>query len=280
MLQTVLGFDAAAIASAFLVSPAAMSQRLVRAKSKIREAASPFARRNAKTWPSACLLRRTRSMPPMPRLVRSGGHRCLRARNGGRSDLAGTAGGDAAAAGSRSAGVACVDASTPMPAAPRAAMPMVSSCPCWNRIRADGRGDDDRSRDAAPRRRAGRHRALSIGSRRCSPAHAMRALKGEADLAAIVTLYDALWTMTGSAVIAINRAVAIAETEGAQAGLAALEQPLDFKAPVAISTHWSARAHLLAKTGAVGEAASPMTRPSALRSSRHPPLPAGPAKRA
>jgi RNA polymerase sigma-70 factor (ECF subfamily) len=38
MLQAVLGFDAATIASAFLVAPAAMSQRLVRAKAKIREA--------------------------------------------------------------------------------------------------------------------------------------------------------------------------------------------------------------------------------------------------
>lgn len=38
MLQTVLGFDAAAIASAFLVAPATMGQRLVRAKRRIREA--------------------------------------------------------------------------------------------------------------------------------------------------------------------------------------------------------------------------------------------------
>lgn len=43
MLQTVLGLDAARIASAFLLSPAAMNGRLVRAKRKIKAAAIPFA---------------------------------------------------------------------------------------------------------------------------------------------------------------------------------------------------------------------------------------------
>jgi RNA polymerase sigma-70 factor (ECF subfamily) len=42
MLQTVLGLDAARIASAFLVQPSAMGQRLARAKAKIRDADIPF----------------------------------------------------------------------------------------------------------------------------------------------------------------------------------------------------------------------------------------------
>src|SRR6202790_1082540 len=42
VLQVILGLDAASIASAFLMSPTAMGKRLVRAKSKIREAAIPF----------------------------------------------------------------------------------------------------------------------------------------------------------------------------------------------------------------------------------------------
>ena len=42
MLQTVLGLDAKSISQVFMVSPAALSKRLVRAKSKIRDARIPF----------------------------------------------------------------------------------------------------------------------------------------------------------------------------------------------------------------------------------------------
>jgi len=42
MLQAVLGLEAARIASAFLVAPAAMAQRLVRAKARLRESGARF----------------------------------------------------------------------------------------------------------------------------------------------------------------------------------------------------------------------------------------------
>ena len=42
MLQVVVGLDAKTIASAFLMSPAAMGKRLVRAQDKIRQAGIPF----------------------------------------------------------------------------------------------------------------------------------------------------------------------------------------------------------------------------------------------
>jgi RNA polymerase sigma-70 factor (ECF subfamily) len=49
-------------------------------------------------------------------------------------------------------------------------------------------------------------------------AHVLRRRTGRSDWNAVERLYDALLALTGSPVVAINRAIAIAETRGPAAG--------------------------------------------------------------
>jgi RNA polymerase sigma-70 factor (ECF subfamily) len=90
-------------------------------------------------------------------------------------------------------------------------------------------------------------------------AHAARRLSGRTDWAAIVELYGALLALTGSVVVAINRAVALAEhltgPRGAAAGLAALDALKGDRQLAEYQPYWAARAALLARTGAAQAAA-------------------------
>src|SRR5712691_4709615 len=85
-------------------------------------------------------------------------------------------------------------------------------------------------------------------------AHVVRRRTGQADWTAIERLYDALMALTGSPVVAINRAIAVAQTRGPAAGLAALDLLTDDARLADYQPYWAARAGLLAQTGAVDAA--------------------------
>jgi RNA polymerase sigma-70 factor (ECF subfamily) len=72
--------------------------------------------------------------------------------------------------------------------------------------------------------------------------------------------------LTGSPVVAINRAVALAETEGAAAGLAQLDALADDARLAGYQPYWAARATLLARTGDTATAASAYDRAIGLES--------------
>jgi RNA polymerase sigma-70 factor (ECF subfamily) len=85
-------------------------------------------------------------------------------------------------------------------------------------------------------------------------AHVHRRRTGVANWAALVKLYDALLALSGSPVVAINRAVAIAELHGASAGLEAMQELAGDIRLNEYQPYWAARAELLAKAGAQAEA--------------------------
>ena len=97
-------------------------------------------------------------------------------------------------------------------------------------------------------------------------AHAVRRSAGRADWVAIKRLYDALEEITGSPVVAINRAVALAETRGPTAGLAALDSLSDEPRLADYQPYWAARADLLARAGDIAKAADAYERAIGLES--------------
>jgi RNA polymerase sigma-70 factor (ECF subfamily) len=255
ILQTMLGFDAATIASAFLVSPATMGQRLVRAKSKIREAGIPF-RRPERAELSARLDAVLAAI--------------YAAFAEGWSDPAGTE--------TRRRNLAEEGiwlgrlVASLMPEEPETLglLALMLHAEARRAARRNAAGDyvslaeqDPASWDArlieeaeALLTRAGRMAAemSSVGRYQLEAAvqsaHAARRLTGATDWAAIERIYDALLAITDSPVVAINRAIAIAETRGAAVGLANLDTLAHDTRLAEYQPYWAARAGLLARTGA------------------------------
>jgi predicted RNA polymerase sigma factor len=85
-------------------------------------------------------------------------------------------------------------------------------------------------------------------------AHVHRRRTGEANWSSVVQIYDALWRLSGSPVVALNRALAVAEVDGPAAGLASLEAVCADARLREYQPYWAARAELLVRTGARTEA--------------------------
>jgi RNA polymerase sigma-70 factor (ECF subfamily) len=266
ILQTVLGFDAATIASAFLLAPATMGQRLSRAKNKIREAGIPF---------------RVPERAELPARLEAVLAAIYAAFAEGWTDPAGTE--------ARRRNLAeeaiwlgrLVASLMPEPEV-LGLLALMLFAEARRAARRDANGDyvplaeqDTSAWDAlmideaeALLRRAstmstiGRYQLEAA----VQSAHVVRRLSGAADWAAIKKLYDALHALTGSPVIAVNRAVAIGETQGPAAGLAQLDALADDARLADYQPYWAARAGLLARTGNTVGAASAYERAIGLES--------------
>jgi RNA polymerase sigma-70 factor (ECF subfamily) len=90
-------------------------------------------------------------------------------------------------------------------------------------------------------------------------AHTARRLGGLNNWPVIVQLYDHLLVLTRSPVVVLNRAVARAEADGPDAALADLAPIADDKRMLSYQPYWAARGHLLARADRPTEAAEAFT---------------------
>ncbi|HEY1393396.1 MAG TPA: DUF6596 domain-containing protein, partial [Methylibium sp.] len=251
MLQVVLGLDAATIASAFLVAPAAMGQRLARAKTKIRQAGIAF------EVPERGLLReRLDAVLEAIYAAYAEGWSDPQGADARRRNLAEEAIwlGRLAASLLPDEGEALGLLSLMLHAHARRDarrdtagdyVPLAQQDPAlWDSKLID-EAEALLAQANACAEPAGRfHLEAAVQS-----AHAVRRHGGDSDWAAIERLYDALCALTGSPVAALNRAVALSYMRGMAAALSAL-QALEHDTRLAdYQPYWAARAELLARSG-------------------------------
>jgi RNA polymerase sigma-70 factor (ECF subfamily) len=255
MLQAVLGFDANTIASAFLVSPTAMSQRLVRAKSKIRQAGIGF-----RVPGRDELGPRLDAVLEAIYAVYAEGWSDAEGADPQRRNLVE----EAIFLGRLVA--------TLLPQEPEALglLSLMLHAHARRAARRDAEGEyvplaeQDTTRWDAPmiaeseallqaawdRGRVGRYQLEAA----LQSAHNARRTGAAAPWGAIVQIYDALFELTGSPVTALNRAVASAEVDGPAAALRCLDAIATDARLRDYQPFWAARADLLARCGDKGAA--------------------------
>jgi RNA polymerase sigma-70 factor, ECF subfamily len=255
MLQAILGLDAARIASAFLMSPAAMGQRLVRAKTKIRQAGIPF------RIPERGELReRLDTVLDAIYAAFAEGWMDAAGTDVARRELAGEA------------IYLCRLVTELLPGEAEAlgllALMLYAEARRQARRNADGEYIALAEQDASlwdqariEEAEAALLRASAMGrigryqlEAAIQSAHVSRRRDGHRNWDDVVKLYDALLALTGSPVAAINRAVAIAEIDGTAAALAAIDAVAADARLAEYQPYWAARAELLGRTGAHREA--------------------------
>jgi len=255
ILQVILGLDAKAIASAFLTSPAAMGKRLVRAKEKIRQAGIPF---------------RVPEREELPGRLDAVLDAVYAAFAEGWTDPGGT---DVARRDLTDEAMFLARLVTellPLEAEALGLLALVLHAQARRRARRGPDGEyvplarqDPDLWDAQMIADAESLllRASALGSigryqleGALQSAHVDRCRTGRANWAEVVRLYDALFALAGSPVVAINRALAIAELHGASAALDAMPQVSADARLAEYQPYWAACAELLAKTAAYGEA--------------------------
>jgi len=255
ILQVVLGLDAKKIASAFLMSPAAMGKRLVRAKDKIRQAGIPFSVPEREELPG-----RLDTVLDAIYAAFAEGWIDAAGTDIARRDLA------------EEAIFLCRLVTELLPAEPEALglLALMLHAEARRHARRNLHGEYVPLAEQDPalwdsqmivEAEALLRRASALGSigrhqleGALQSAHVYRCRTGHANWAEVVQLYDALLALSGSPVVAINRALAIAEMQGAGAALDAMQEVAADARLAEYQPYWAARAELLAKTGAHGEA--------------------------